>query len=422
MMTDQDTLALPIAQAQPVMPRGADIQAPAFMRSQAQAVEMMTLTREYTVITPIFGGGAQVRTTDPYIIRGPSIRGHLRFWWRATRGGAFNGDLAAMRKREGEIWGAAAGDGGQASKVTISVEVLNAGEDVFPFTMRPGKSFADNHAEIAPGYAAFPLQPNNQDRTIRSLCKDVEFELTFSYPPALDADVKAALWAWETFGGIGGRTRRGFGAIQPKEPLLPYTGQPEQWIRTSLASLVALGVPPSGIPHLTPNLDFVCKPGSWRQLIESYQKFRQSRNPGNERNRPGRSHWPEPDEIRRLTGRSAPKHAIPLSTTKKFPRAQFGLPIIFHFKDREDPQDTSLEGADSDRMASQLILRPIQFGGKTYQLALILKGPRLPPGGARLKNALGDPSVETDLTKSEASKITPLNDETDPLKAFLNRL
>ena len=37
--------------------------------------------------------------------------------------------------------------------------------------------------------------------------------VTITYPTQWSAEIEAALWAWETFGGLGARTRRGFGAL-----------------------------------------------------------------------------------------------------------------------------------------------------------------------------------------------------------------
>ena len=72
--------------------------------------EVIVQTRQYRLVTPLFGGGATAGANDPdYLIRGTEIRGQLRFWWRAIRGGqpAFQGSLIKMKAREDEIWGAA---------------------------------------------------------------------------------------------------------------------------------------------------------------------------------------------------------------------------------------------------------------------------------------------------------------------------
>ena len=67
----------------------------------AQAHSTETLhTYDIEVITPLFGGGVEAGVNDPItLIRPSSIRGHLRFWWRATRGAAFS-TAAEMRQRE----------------------------------------------------------------------------------------------------------------------------------------------------------------------------------------------------------------------------------------------------------------------------------------------------------------------------------
>ncbi len=68
-----------------------------------------TITRSYSiqVVTPLFGGGVEPGRNDPVtLIRGAGIRGHLRFWWRATRGASYESEKE-LRKKEEEIWGTA---------------------------------------------------------------------------------------------------------------------------------------------------------------------------------------------------------------------------------------------------------------------------------------------------------------------------
>src|SRR5579859_2744911 len=89
------------------MRKQPDISAPTKLNTQP-AEGIITQVREYELITPLFGGGVIPGENDILTpIRGSEIRGHLRFWWRACRGGQFDGNLAAMKKKEDEIWGAA---------------------------------------------------------------------------------------------------------------------------------------------------------------------------------------------------------------------------------------------------------------------------------------------------------------------------
>ncbi len=414
---------------------------------------IITQVREYELITPLFGGGVTPSEADPVtVIRGTEIRGHLRFWWRACRGGnaEFKGDLTKMKDAEGKLWGTAAKKDEQTQKedqiVQISINIKNAGTSVTP-NSGPGSPSI---------YAAFPLQPTDEDRRNnrfqpKAVLANVSFQLTISFPADRQQDVEATLWAWETFGGIGARTRRGFGALRcqsikennlTKAVLLPETSltDAQQWIVNNAKKYVADGPWPRDVPHLTKNLvvgthfkliNFQSTEPVvvWNRLIESLKNFRQKRYTSTRQNarHPGRSEWPEPSAIRHFTHQSHPDHRnpIPNPLINKFPRAVFGLPIIFHFKDNGDPVDTTLQGADKERLASPLILRPLTCNGrKTIGLALILDSPRTPPGGLVLLKK-GNPTptpVGSTLTTTEANRISSLNGQTDVLKAFLNYL
>jgi CRISPR-associated protein Cmr1 len=405
----------------------------------------MSQTRQYRLVTPLFGGGVVPAEADPVmVIRGTEIRGHLRFWWRACRGGQSNGDLQAMKETEDRLWGASSTEARpRPSLVQVSVVIDSEGTSDMPFEVVPGRGnkpkTTPRAASIVPPYAAFPLQPGRDEATVGMQTKavrlGVSFTLTIAYPKELQAEVEAALWAWENFGGLGARTRRGFGTlcctqIDGQAVPLPETGQVEAVIRQGLQKHVVNGKWPHGVAHLSRNVQFKITPGTdalsaWRALIDRLRRFRQARNPGSQPKRRGRSQWPEPDAIRRLTGRKARLHADALSTTDKFPRAVFGLPVIFHFKDEAtgDPFDTTLKGTSSERLASPLILRPITCAkNRAVGLALVLESPYIPPDGLILKGAPGDPRVRADLTLAEAKKIKPLNGQTDVFQAFLKTL
>ena len=119
---------------------------------------------------------------------------------------------------------------------------------------------------------------------------------------------------------------------------------------------------------------------AWEQAIAPLRKFRQGENEGR-KGRNGPSLWPEPDAIRLITSRR-PKGAAP---TKAFPRAAFGLPIIFHFPQRGEPPQTELypfypDGVSCGRMASSLVIKPLVLqSGRALPIILRLDAP-LPEG------------------------------------------
>ena len=407
--------------------------------------------RRYKLITPLFGGGAEPQQPDEVtVIRASEIRGLLRFWWRATRGGQFDGDLEAMRRAEEAIWGSAAGEGRAGpSEVWLEVEVLDRGNvwrDV-EISTRHGKrrvSLGDPRSPYS--YVAFPLReerdPNGRvTKPAGSVWRGVEFELNVTFPRHLREDVEAALWAWETFGGVGARTRRGFGALRLLEvngrgAPLPHSEDVGRLIRQGLRQHIVDQRWPDGVPHLHPEMPLVITTRvqsadqAWKGLFNALKGFRQARYPDSSGRPYGRSKWPEPDAIRRILlqqeGRQ-PAHPPEHPVEDKFPRGQMGLPIIFQFKDEAqgDPYKTVLEAAESERFASRLLLRPLACQNGAVGLACILQGPKDPPGEYILKRqssnqVLAHPEVE--LTEDEALSVEPLNGEPDVLKAFLKTL
>src|SRR5437660_2849630 len=256
-----------------------------------QPAGTVTWTRKYKLITPLFGGGVSPMECDPVtIIRGSEIRGHLRFWWRATRGGQYNGDLSEMKKAEAKIWGAAhiskktttppekKDDEQKPPTVQIEVEVTKNGEskEVFGLFHKEGKLKTKLNDPDIPEYAAFPLRPTDDECkqgnvVLKKVQKDVEFILTITFAKDYEKEIRAALWAWETFGGIGARTRRGFGAIHCTEALpgikpldKSATAKPETLIKeiktlikgNLKAFISAEDKFPDDVPHLSRNLRF----------------------------------------------------------------------------------------------------------------------------------------------------------------------
>ncbi|MDW8405063.1 type III-B CRISPR module RAMP protein Cmr1 [Chloroflexus sp.] len=419
----------------------------------------ITHIRFYRVITPLFGGGVAPQQADPITtVRASEIRGQLRFWWRATQAGRYgkNG-LQQMKRDEDALWGSTS----TPSQVQIEVRKSDEGIIIHRIKVR-GKDLFWGDPESPISYGAFPLRKIEGNEPPGGLRFGVTFELAVTLPrdQKLREQVLAAFWAWETFGGIGARTRRGFGALYcekvegdanvgPWHPPKADKATVDQWLHEQLQQFVAQGNAPDGVPTLLSEyriavnstlqskakLDEALKGASskyqewlpaliaWYYPIEKMQQFRQCRR--NKGQTYGRSYWPEPDEIRRRTTGFKGTHQE-LSKTRKFPRAVFGLPIVFQFKDKTiDPPQTTLQGARHDRLASRLILRPLRCAdGKFVSMALVLNAPALPPDGLKLVGANGGQGTGIDtepLTKAEANFL-PLNGNTDVLKAFLDTL
>jgi CRISPR-associated protein Cmr1 len=340
-----------------------------------------TITLHLKTITPMFGGGHTARELDTVIpVRPAAIRGALRFWWRATEGAKFS-TVEALYKAESNLWGRDTdGDNPGHSNVAIALRVESAPQPV-EYGSSPG------HRDW-PGYGLFPFR-RQQDGTPPAQClpPGLVFCLTLSVPACYIAQIQEAVRAWIHFGGIGARTRRGCGSLE----LLSIS-------EGTLPALSNVEVPGGSSWPLLPATALLADVGNnadplraWKLAVEAYAKYRTmppfARDPhGNPdeqgRSKPGRSYWPEPDAIRRITEthKHRPVHSVPIG----FPRADLGLPIIFHYQqDRRlpgrEPDDVTLEGADSGftRFASPVVSKAVFYQNSWKSLILILNSPHV---------------------------------------------
>lgn len=444
--------------------------------------DYITETRHYKLITPLFGGGYKPGEPDEYTpIRATEIRGQLRFWWRALEGWKSNSKPEQLYDLEGSMWGTVHGDEvAGASRITI--EVLNlpkATEEYLKPAYRDGWNKQNVYSprpdqQVAPGYASFPLRPDSPEAK-KVLLTSGNFSIKITYPIGLRKSVFAALWGWETFGGVGARTRRGFGAFTRENQVtfeedalgkalnnleatrisIKNSTELEAYLKQGLEVFSADQGWPSGVPFVPKKARFKIANKSWGQVVTALANFRQSRPKaqkqlpnGNSYTEFGRSHWPEPDGIRDLMQQYLvvkdkddktiiKKEHKPIHSQRgSFPRAAFGLPIIFWFKDGpkegqpvdlkiRDPRTTTLMPKGSERLASPLLLRP--YAGN-LSIALIVEGSQGVLDNLRLmyeepgKKQPQFKDLKSVAFLSSATGIKPLGTKTDVLQAFLDTL
>lgn len=150
---------------------------------------------ELLALTPIYKGGSTTTQIDQgHPFRAPSIRGALRYWWRATSTIA---DVAQLRDREKELFGGVHGKGPVAS--AVSVAVLDQ-------TSTPGPVRKKEKPY------AFGVTGNKpEDETVHTNATG-RLRVEWRNDDAGD-EVKRALKTWLLLGGVGGRSRRGAGSI-----------------------------------------------------------------------------------------------------------------------------------------------------------------------------------------------------------------
>jgi CRISPR-associated protein Cmr1 len=371
------------------------------------------------VVTPMFGGSAIVREVDPQNpVSGKSVRGQLRFWWRACQAPKYP-TSAELFDAESKIWGSTASPSG------VDIQILTLDRGIVPDRNSP-----------YPMYALFPFQGElRRGEYITQPSKGrsgVKFKLLATVGRGaklsraeLD-EVEGALWAWILFGGVGSRTRRGCGSLWTSDPRFQCTPQA---IAEAKRRFVQTGTCSYGVPIIS-GAKLIVATGmnlqpdkAWSKAIDRYRDFRQSpdfaRNIAQQANRPGRSRWPEPDSIRDRAGQCDRMHQPSEPSRPFYPRADLGLPIIFHFQSREDPKEPSSQkdytleakGDGASRMASPVIIKSLTASRQSaVPMVLFLSAPRVwdpIAGGVGFQS--GPPLTREELVNTEkAVQVRPL--------------
>ncbi len=373
----------------------------------APELEGLTPPESFTVrlrtVTPMFGGSAKTGEVDPrFPVRAASVRGQLHFWWRATAGARFE-TPRALFEAESALFGSAEKPG----PVRVEVRILSPGRAAEPVRHERKNGKMTPKFPGGPAYALFPFQGTIDNGVTENLPararEGVEFEVLITGPEQLLPELQTALSAWVLLGGIGSRTRRGCGSLQV--------------VGGTLGRLPRI---PAGPPLLTtlPEVYVAGEPmrdalAAWTEAVNLYRDFRQGEGVGRREgrdNRPGRSYYPEPDTIRDITRRYGHDTIHPV---RGFPRADLGLPIIFHFQDRGrgEPSDQTLQGKQQgkQRFASPVITKAAFIRGEWRPLIAVLRSPHVWQGyGVELKGQRDIRPGEINLRREELDKIRPL--------------
>jgi CRISPR-associated protein Cmr1 len=387
-------------------------------------------------------------------VRAASIRGQLRYWWRATRRDL---SLSDLRLLEEALFGGVHGGPPTASSIAVAIKKPPAPphrKEIF----KQGDAFKlvdDKLGNLA--YGAFPLRGTDVAKTHDVLWNfgDSSFTIELrivgtdlSKAILVRSELEQALWAWLHFGGLGGRTRRGFGAIQlVSSKGFELRSIEDGWPKPKKDNKLERekhGNP--GWAVLPQRHDAVVRAAPKRSGVDAQdvllgllREMRQGdlgRNKGNGSPRPGRSFWSEPSAIRKLTRYEGGPHGkpIPDPLVPKFPRGAFGAPIIFHFKTgpgEREPRDTTLVPAPDgkstyERFASSLVLRPhVEKDGRIVPMAVRLEHPR--PAHWRLtgRELPNPPVVTIDLEDAERARLQPFANHPaakDAVDLYLARL
>jgi len=183
---------------------------------------METLEARFQIVTPMFLGDANQKADDG--IRPPSVKGALRFWWRALNWGRFRAQsscdkdaLSLLHTEECRIFGTAGNDNG-------------GGQGCFLLTVMPGQLTSTESQTVhenfktkqAARYLGYGLMvafgnadgPKPSGQLVRDCFNEgQEFTVTLIFRNRIETSVKEAFLAWGLLGGLGSRSRHGMGSI-----------------------------------------------------------------------------------------------------------------------------------------------------------------------------------------------------------------
>lgn len=399
--------------------------------------------------TVILGGAASPRILDDIdVIRTATIRGHLRTWWRALHADRFSSPRDLWTAESAIFGRAAAQDGGRSAfDLRVEVDQQQIGnpdaDNIRPYPRdgmpaTPGAYVLWTAAQEQ-GAAGRPAAPRRNPGTVFVLQLRVPTQ-----PPNLKTELLDAVRAWILFGGYGSRTRRGLGSVTVVDENDRSTWLPQAATRDAIKAIFRTSsvfspgdhAPSIGdIPRLAgaamvagvrpmPNAE-----AAWETAVNWLRDFRQSPATGAREpsapNRPGISHWPEADKMRRIqrgnfthTPRTQ-HHGPPV-----WPRAAFGLPVGFRYQTSgrngehySEPGNfelvwRSLQSAPwaprkngcHDRLASPLIVKALPLAdGRFVPIALWL--------------ARGFPTGAVIVAKRQNQEIPGSQSQFDVLKA-----
>ncbi len=376
------------------------------------------LTFSLEFLTPAVLGGSQPRRVDPFTpLRPGSLRGLWRYWFRALaaslmwpeRGpGGEGAMLKELREAEARLFG----DTSRRSPVVLlPPELLPPPGKKIPFNLR----IPDQREQPGLRYLGYGLFEDRDKKPPECIPEGSKATITCllrpyaSDGPTIGA-LCATLWIWTAIGGIGGRSRRGYGSVRltaintpktdeyaeilrPWQQLIALRGAPEEYLaalgggigRAQDAMTAFLQDQRLGDKQLRsdaqgPHIAIRTLDG-----LAAANGLRHSYNSGLEALDHAGSLFQDFRSTLRRSSRKEPPLAdyfevkgslkAPFTTPRHVMRAAFGLPLPFYFRSlggastRFSPRPAHSKKAD--RLASPLFFRVYRLNNNKYGVALL---------------------------------------------------
>jgi len=371
---------------------------------------MSWTTLTLRVETPLFGGDdpQSDRTGSP--IRVPSIRGVLRYWFRAVAGAHGITDKEPLWKEERAVFGST--DHPSPIRLRISEGPPASGKGSKPkWAGGTGWGNRFHGAQYLLGQGLWHFR-TGLTRPFVAPGEKFKLDVRLSDSDEVNQRFLLAMWAWLTYGGLGARTRRGFGQLrctgitgplpEPFRTALIKANRDEEWdwlgttaIPDTLrnpqrldwngwsAEQPAKDDPLPETPALTPSWwEGVLIGGEHRDLEQvlmytgqTWRNFRAKSPPGAIPNPRTRS----PEWLSSIHGGG-----------REYAVAALGLPVGYHstnsgFRGSVEPFKQSKEQPELLRRASPVWLRPVRLPNGHWTLFSHVFWAALLPDKARLR-------------------------------------
>lgn len=174
--------------------------------------------------SPVFNAGGHQQNDAG--VRVPSLRGAMRFWFRALAGTVTGADLTQLAAVESLVFGSAETPSPLLLRISQQPAIrVKEQADFLPHPRVPRAQRSDHEGRwivYLLGQALGNLSEVTLRRPYVPAGEAFEVKVKFSHPRGTSADVAdaveylatASLWLTCTFGGIGARVRRGFGGVR----------------------------------------------------------------------------------------------------------------------------------------------------------------------------------------------------------------
>jgi len=378
------------------------------------------------VQTPLFSGDDPGARSGDSPIRVPSIRGVLRYWFRAVAAGHGITDQVKLWEEEQAVFGST--DKPSPIRLRVNGSPPAAGAGTKPDWAGGEKwgGFHGAHYLLGQGlwhYRNGLTRPYVEPDSERS---EFELEVRLSDDDIANHRFLLAMWAWLTYGGLGARTRRGFGRLRCVGISDALPGQFRRYLTTEVSedawqALAGDVIPeplrgreqtgfPAWITQSTdttplPPFPALC-PAWWgaAEVVRPQREFDDAMNIAgrvwrNFRSNATLTHRPSQDD-------HSPEWTNAIhGEDRRYPIAAFGLPVGYYStKSKAKAEVNPVLDGDTIRRASPVWFLPARLPNGTWFVLTHAFWARLLPGRAALKVTGNIAPTEVDVPDARLAR------------------